>query len=348
MKRFQCRCGQTLFFNNTLCAACGSRLGFDPRALVLRTITWIGDSLWRDDEGNHIRLCRNALEHQVCNWLIPAGDADQYCTACRLTRTIPNLTAPENWQAWQRIEAAKRRLIYTLLELRLPVWAKTCDWPNGLAFDFIEDQRRNPLVRENYVMTGHEGGVITLNIAEADEVYRAMERKKMNESYRTLLGHFRHESGHYYFGHLIADDTTLTEFRALFGDERRDYDTALQGYYGQALNTDWQARHISAYATAHPLEDWAETWAHYLHMRDLLETAYSWDLAGTDAESPDFDVLLDLWRELSVKLNELNRSMGLRDAYPFVIHAAVAEKLRWVHQRLLAWRPDSDHPATAN
>ena len=342
MKRFKCRCGQPVFFENTLCMQCGALLGFDPWTLELLTLTR-ENNLLRSDAGAFYRQCRNWLEHDNCNWLVPAGGEKDYCIACDLNRTIPNLSTPNNIAYWNRLEHDKRRLIYTLLRLGLPVLSKGPDWPYGLAFDFIEDQRSNPHVERPYVTTGHRDGVITINVAEADDVMRTMARKHMNEAYRTVLGHFRHESGHYYFEILYRGDEVIRSFREQFGDERQDYVAALLHYYEAGPPQGWRERHISAYAAAHPLEDWAETWAHYLHISDSLETATDYHLTAHDL-SEDFSQGLVDWMQLTIVLNELNRSLGMRDPYPFVISALVASKLAFIHELIApysaAWGVD--------
>jgi hypothetical protein len=89
-----------------------------------------------------------------------------------------------------------------------------------------------------------------------------------------LLGHFRHEVGHYFWDRLVATDPhQLEEFRVLFGDDRQDYGEALKRHYDEGAPANWQDTYISMYATMHPWEDFAETWAHYLHIVDTLETA---------------------------------------------------------------------------
>lgn len=212
---------------------------------------------------------------------------------------------------------------------------RTRGWPQGLLFDFVEAPG-NAAEDDAAVMTGHKDGVITLNIAEADDVFRAMQRKHMNEAYRTLLGHFRHESGHYYFYYLVDDDAKLQYARELFGDERLDYRAALDRYYRFGPLAGWESAYISAYSTAHPVEDWAESWAHYLHMLDCLETAASYGMVEQLEWGESLDGWLQEWPQFTVLLNELNRAMGLRDAYRFVLSQAVAGKLRFIHQLLWA------------
>lgn len=325
MKRFECRCGRMIFFDDAECVACGAMLGFDPAACRMLAAE-AGSDNWTEG-GARYKSCGNR-QHD-CNWLVGFEQSDEFCISCGLNRTIPNLENPDNIGRWRRMEDAKRRLVYTLLDLGLPVRGRSRGQRNGLAFDFKEDQRTNPNVEEEHVAIGHTGGVITINVAEADDVLREQARTDLNERYRTLLGHFRHESGHYYFDLLVGKDDT--DFRELFGDERSDYSAALDRNYAGGAVPDWQDRFISAYASVHPLEDWAETWSHYLHIHDALETA----VAGGVAEpEPDFGRRLDLWMELSVTLNEFNRSLGLGDYYPFVISPVVRTKLEFVHRRL--------------
>lgn len=333
MKRFSCACGAQVFFENTRCLACNAVLGIDPQLLQMITLpaTSVTADWIETSEGARYRHCQNRLLYKNCNWLLGDPDPDAYCMACRLNRTIPNLSTEENLGHWTQLERAKRRLVFALLDLRLPVQSQADGWPFGLAFDFVEDKRSNPLVEEEHVSTGHAGGVITINVAEADDVLRAMARKQTNESYRTLLGHFRHESGHYYFEFLINDEERAARFGELFGNPAEPYDAALTRYYDEGPKSGWESSYISAYAASHPAEDWAETWAHCLHMIDTLETAGHHALAVDFDRDAGFDAHLREWMRLTIAFNDLNRSMGLRDAYPFVINPIVADKLRFIH-----------------
>jgi len=340
MKRYRCRCGQPIFFDNSQCINCGAPLGFDPGTLTLYALTETAEG-WRSDEGYLFRHCGNRIDYGNCNWLIEVNDDQAYCLSCRLNRTIPNLSSQRNIDYWNHLEVAKRRLLYTLLHLGLPVRSKQPDWPHGLAFDFIEDQRSNPDVEHEFVTTGHESGVITINVAEADDVIRAMARKRMDERYRTLLGHFRHESGHYYLSLLASTDAQRDAFRLTFGDDT-DYAEALTTYYRDGPPADWPSRYISAYAAAHPEEDWAETWAHYLHMYATMETAAEYGVISDDHSADDFAHQLEQWRALTVIMNELNRSMGARDAYPFVVTETVAGKLKYVHDLIIDYQSRGD------
>lgn len=278
------------------------------------------------------KKCQNNAEHGVCNWMVDAADSGALCLACRLNNVIPNLEIADDRALWGEVEMAKRRLLYTLLRLQLPLVPKLEDPEHGLAFDIKADDG------DERVLTGHAHGLITLNLAEADAVAREKMRVTMKERYRTLLGHFRHEIGHYYWDRLTGGAVRRKRFRALFGDERSDYAQALQRHYDSAVAPAAAPDDfISSYSAAHPWEDWAEIFAHYLHILDTLETAQQFGFTADvehDAslsEIGDFDLLLREWADLTVALNALNRSMGLPDAYPFAISAKVREKLEFVH-----------------
>jgi hypothetical protein len=295
------------------------------------------------------KRCTNLSTPAGCNWILQVksgpGDAMGLCIACRLNRAIPDLTIEENATHWGRIEAAKRRVLSLLVALKLPVASRVGDDPErGLAFDFLAQAPGGPPV-----MTGHADGVITLNVGEADDATREKIRADLHEPYRTLVGHFRHELGHYYWYRLVADSPDLMAgFRELFGDEREDYGAALQRSYSEGPKADWQATYVTAYASVHPWEDWAETWAHYLHMIDTAGTAASFGLNKTtlglidhfqrdmlyrpdDAGAGQFLSLLNSWVELTALMNELSRSMGERDLYPFALPKAAVPKLQFIH-----------------
>ena len=154
MKLFECQnCGQPLYFENTKCESCGLRLGYLPHQEVVTALEE-ADGGWRAlaGEGELYRFCANS-EHDVCNWLVPAEQAEIFCTACRHNRTIPDLGDPENLVRWRKIEYAKHRLFYTLLRLRLPLTTRSED-PNGLAFDFLSNPA-DGAADQAQVMTGH-------------------------------------------------------------------------------------------------------------------------------------------------------------------------------------------------
>jgi hypothetical protein len=275
--------------------------------------------------------------------MVPADDPTGFCAACRHNRTVPDLTVPGNDLLWRKIETAKHRLFYSLLRLDLPLENRGDDPDHGLAFDFLADP---PESHAAGVMTGHDNGLITLALREADDVTREKVRSKMGEPYRTLLGHFRHEIGHYFWDRLVATDADILQsFRALFGDDRQDYDKALKRHYDRGAPADWQKNFISMYAAMHPWEDFAETWAHYMHIVDTLETAAAFGLnvkprraRGGLAAAIDFDPyhvemdrLIDAWLPVEFATNSMNRSMGLNDLYPFLLSAKAIEKLSFVH-----------------
>ncbi len=321
MRAFQCGCGQRVFFDSTVCVRCGTDFGFDPERLDMVPLQ------------PGYQRCRNGLDYEACNWLLRADALPGYCWSCGLSEVIPNLAVADNLALWNRLESAKRRLIYDLLSHGLPIGPGR-RMP-GLRFRCLEDRRRNPDVVDEVVTTGHQAGVITLNVAEADDVERTAAREQMQERYRTLLGHFRHESGHYYLNELVADEASRARWRALFGDASVDYAGSLESYYRNGAPDDWAGSFVSAYATAHAHEDWAETFAHYLHIRDTLETARA-ERVGIVEEhwlpGDDLPGWILEWMRLSITLNELNRSLGMDDPYPFVMSAPVVKKLEFVHE----------------
>ncbi len=297
------------------------------------------------EEGGAFRLCSNYTEHGTCNWAMPGEATGSLCVSCGLTRTIPDLSVAGNRDAWLKLETAKRRLLFDVLTLRLPLLGKREDPAGGLAFDFLSDVVTVNGDRSR-VMTGHDNGLITINVAEADDLYRETQRIQHDEPLRTLLGHIRHEVGHYYWDRLIRDSDRLAEFRELFGDEQADYQAALKAHYERGAPANWADRFISAYASTHPWEDWAESWAHVMHMVDALETAHAVGLSvqpnrrdepalppasrASPARIGDFDQLLSEWYALTYVLNNLTRGLGLADAYPFVLSGAVVAKLRFI------------------
>jgi len=334
MNLFQCACGQTVFFENDCCTNCHRRLAFDPLNRVILSLDSYDQQtgLGFLAEGNQINLCRNDWEYGVCNWIV-TRPGDSYCLSCNLNHMIPNLLSSDRREWWADMEQAKRKLLYTLLGLQLPVVSKTEDPVGGLAFEFIEDKSSNPDVEDEIVLTGHKNGLITVNIAEADNVKREQVRQSLGESYRTLLGHFRHESGHYYFWKLINTPESFATFTELFGDSSQDYQQAMDDYYSRRDYLQRDPQFISHYAQAHPFEDWAECWAHYLHMIDTLETAEAFNISNGRGSDSGLTIegMLDRWKKLTVLLNALNRSMGMADAYPFVLSDLTLRKIHFVH-----------------
>lgn len=361
MKLFNCQnCGHTVFFENTHCEQCQSPLGFAPDLITL-------SALKPDNSGGWLALadtsqpaksryyCANH-QHQVCNWLVDSEDANTLCIACQMNRYIPNVNDLEQKQSWQEMEFAKHRLMYSLLRLQLPLQSKNDDPEAGLSFDFITPDE--PVPEDAEATTGHAEGQVTINLNEADPSEREQMRKDLNESYRTLIGHFRHEVGHYYWDQLIATNAQwLQDYRTMFGDEREDYGEALKVHYEQGPPADWNSRFVSTYASSHPWEDWAETWAHYFHLIDTLDTASAFGLslgapylpqhtntmvamtADLDPYTHDnFSDILNRSIALTFAVNSLNRSMGQPDLYPFVLNEPVKAKLEFIHRLMLSYR----------
>ncbi|MFT6165313.1 MAG: hypothetical protein ACJA1T_001444 [Zhongshania aliphaticivorans] len=374
MKTFRCSCDnkQLLFFESSSCVSCQRVVGLDDAFDKVEPYDF-------DEEGGcyfkarrpaaRYQKCDNNANYNVCNGmvnlddLVPEdGNDEVLCFACRFNETVPDLSIVEHIPLWQKMEAAKRRALYTLKALSLPLRNLRQDPENGLSFDFTTDRDVNDhfvskLDYSESVFTGHDCGHITINLAEADDVARSQTKHAMNERYRTLLGHFRHELGHYYFDQLIVGSEKKHALsKEYFGDDELDYQESLKKYYENKPADNWRDEFISEYATMHPYEDWAETWAHYMHIMDTLETAKNFSITGSitgdaaDAEETDelnlpqdsqffysqtsITSVLDAWMEFSVILNSLNRSMGMNDAYPFVLSQPVRKKLSFVHHAI--------------
>ncbi len=312
MRAFTCPvCRHLVTFESTECLHCGATLVFD----------------WDAREISTGPACANRALIG-CN-----GLATGLCRACALTRTRPNDADATGLAQLAVAEAAKRRLVFELLELGLPI-------DRGLTFDMLSSTYEP-------VTTGHADGVITLDLAETDPVHREATRTQLGEPYRTVLGHLRHEIGHYYQPILAPDGSPARErTRDLMGDDRADYQAALDKHYAEGPPPDWPDRYVSAYATMHPWEDWAETFAHYLHIRDVLQTAVAYGITvsgpsvlAADAEPlysypaavpDDLRAMLEAWLPLTYALNALNRSLGEDDLYPFVLAPAVIDKLAFI------------------
>jgi hypothetical protein len=313
-------CGRRVFFENFSCMSCGSPLAFSTRDMAMKALVGDGAAI----------ACANRSDF-VCNWATTSNEA--LCPSCRLDQVIPNLSWMGNGERWQRLEQAKRRVIVDLWRLGLPIVTRQEDASRGLAFQFLS----NALAQQP-VKTGHDDGLITLDIAEADDAEREARRNMMGEPYRTLVGHFRHEIAHYYWTLLVQDSRDIGAFRALFGDEREDYQDALARHYQNGAPADWSAHFISAYASSHAWEDWAETFAHFVHIVATMDTALDFHIAGAaraQISDPytetDFDALIAAFLPLTEAVNEINRSMGLPDVYPFVLTPDVIGKLHFVH-----------------
>jgi hypothetical protein len=344
MKLFKCQvCSQVLYFENSRCEKCGFALGYEPARNVLLALEQ-SDRSWHvigQSEAIY-KFCANA-SRAVCNWLVDASDPHDFCLACRHNGIIPDLSQPQNVRNWQKIEVAKHRLFYTLLRLDLPLSTRADD-PEGLVFNFLADSPYDPSAK---VVTGHDSGLITVALIEADDAERERRRSQMGEPYRTLLGHFRHEVGHYFWDRLVRDRQGEKDFAAMFGDFTADYGQALHAYYARGAPADWQDNFVTAYATAHPWEDFAETWAHYLHIVDTTEMAAAFDLHLEPRIDPtgqldtavnfnpyrarNFQNVIDNWLPMSFAMNSINRCMGQPDFYPFVLSPPAIAKLGFVH-----------------
>ncbi len=326
-----------MFFDNSLCLACGSELGYDPAARSMLALVADGDGLVPIG-GSPGRRRRCVNQHVArCNWLVAADDPEVLCASCRLTSVRPNDTETDVLAGFADAESAKRRLLQQLFDLGLPVVSKADDPDGGVTFELLSSRGRS-------VTTGHQGGVITLDLSESDDAHREFVRQQLGEPYRTVLGHLRHEIAHHYWPTLVESSGHLDEFRDLFGDERVSYHEALQRHYDDGTPAGWGDTHVSQYATAHPWEDWAETFAHYLHIHGGLQTADSFGLAvgepsataGASSWRAPHPVAIGptigRWLAMTFALNAMSRSIGQGDLYPFVLSPAVVAKLDFVHR----------------
>ncbi|NMF46748.1 hypothetical protein FQP81_14365 [Pseudoalteromonas distincta] len=374
MKTFKCNCTEQLilFFESSHCLACGRTVGIDDEFDQVEPYEIDEQSgLFYKAEAPEVfyKKCDNNAQYHVCNGMvnldtfIPVADKDEVlCFSCRFNETVPDLSIIGHIPLWKKMETAKRRALYTLKSLSLPLNTIIQEPESGLSFDFITDRNVSdhfvsPIIGQDVVFTGHDCGHITINLAEADDVARSQAKIAMGERYRTLLGHFRHELGHYYFDQLIANSPKKHALcKQYFGDDELDYQQALDTHYKQGAPANWHETFISEYATMHPYEDWAETWAHYMHIIDTLETAKNFSITGSTTgnefeldeadelrlpqsayyfnSQTSIDAILDTWMEFSIILNSLNRSMGLADAYPFVLTQAVRTKLSFIHHAI--------------
>lgn len=348
MQRFVCDCGNVLFFENSRCLNCGNEVGYDTESQAMVVIK----------PGSWMKRCDNGLKYGVCNWVVPASGGSALCQSCRLNRTIPDLREGRNQLLWGKMEGAKRRLICTLLRLGFSLPSKGENIRDGLAFDIVS------AFADPKVTMGHLNGVITVNLEEADDTYRQINRQQLGESARTLLGHFRHETGHYvwqrWLSHLDWGDPQRLAFRERFGDEWLDYAAALARHYAVGTPASASGNYISAYAASHPWEDWAETWSHYLQILEGLETCEGLGIevdrialpkmkfpaeAGklpavlpqSTTADQEFLAWLQRWVCISTLLNETSESLGQPAPYPFVVSVPVAQKLRLVHHYVALW-----------
>ncbi|ESQ94677.1 zinc-binding metallopeptidase family protein [Asticcacaulis benevestitus] len=351
MKLFRCdNCGNSIYFENRSCLKCGLRLGFVCEEISLHAMQPDANHAdrWRrvDQQQFVYRFCPNAA-FDVCNWLVRDDSDETFCTACRYNGLVPNAKSREGLRRWRAISDAQRHLFYSFLRWDLPRPSRKEDPIGGLRFD-LKDDKINPDGSCQPVLIGHDEGHIVIRTAEADDPTREQQRAMMNEPYRTLLGHFRHETGHFIWNKMVRDAGKTESFRAVFGDESVDYDEALKHHYARGPRPGWGSSYISYYATTHPWEDFAECFAHVLHIIDSLETAHMFGIAlapmshdflaahaNFDPYSVlDFERIAEVWIPLSLALNTIHHSMGERDLYPFILTPVIKGKLAYVHSLL--------------
>ncbi len=316
MRIFSCpACDGPLFFHNLNCV-CGVDVAYDPSA---------------DCFTSSINPCKNR-SIIACNWNRPA-ESESLCRSCAMTSVIPDLSLEVNRLFWSEAELSKRWVLANLARWH---WFTACDNGPSPEFHLLSEQT---VEGHKPVTIGHGRGIITINVAEADPVHRVAQRQSLGEPFRTMIGHFRHEIGHFVFSRLIQNEQFHSEFQRIFGNETGDYGAALQSYYAGGGIGDWQKEYVTAYASSHPLEDWAESFAHALHLVDIVDSAVATGLTNPTFLPPDYDSyreadaerLLTVGSDLGVGLNHVNRSMGLSDIYPFVLTPAVRLKLKFVH-----------------
>ena len=335
MERFACgACANEVRFDASTCRICGAQLGYVPGERTIRTIQPLGDGVSYAIRRSGVAWWRCLNAAWGCNWVLPADSGGTWCRSCGLTRGRPDDDRPDAVEAWSRAETAKRRLIHQLDRLALPIEGRSAATPNGLTFDLV-------YVPGERGLTGHLDGVVTLDLAEADDCHRDNIRRSLHEPYRTLIGNLRHEIGHHYWHRLVGQSDDLGRARALFGDDRVDYAAALAAHYEAPAESWDETRFITGYAAAHPLEDWAETFAHYLYVIDAVETAVAFGLTG-DApdraamprEAGTFAELLGQWRPLARAIDAIAEDVGSPPLYPFHPVGAVVDKLEFVHTRV--------------
>ena len=330
MRRFHCDvCENEVFFDSVSCERCSSKLGY---VLGLDDVLVEGGNAAQDAG---LRRCSNA-ELSRCTWLTaqPSG----LCESCQLTRTRPSNADAKGLKLFPVAEESKRHLVRDLTRLGFATRPQEGGEPATVGqapvFDLLSSVSENVTIgHANGVITiGHANGVITIDLAEGDDSYREQVRQRLEEPYRTMLGHFRHESGHYYEWQLVELTSRIDEARELFGEERADYQAEIDRHYEEGPPENWRDDYLSSHATMHPYEDFAETWAHYLHIQDTLETAVAFELLpAPEPGASARDVVINSWMPFATAMNVVNRSLGQRDLYPFVLPDKVIEKLAFVH-----------------
>ncbi|MCE0734212.1 putative zinc-binding metallopeptidase [Halomonas sp. G15] len=303
----------SLWFDN-LATADGTPVAYDPQARAFLPMP---------------PFCVNR-EVIGCNWIAPKQGA--FCRSCAMTALAPDPSIPDAMPNWAQTEAAKRWVLDNLGRWH---WFRPEDPGAPPVFHMLAEG-------PTPVAMGHAGGVVTISVAEADAVLRTTRREALEEPYRTMIGHMRHEISHMLWWRLSLRDDFLDAFRNMFGDERVDYPSALQQYFHDGPPPGWQSSFLTAYASAHPHEDWAETAAHLLHLTDITDSFVAAGLSSPELPSPHWDPymepdaerLMRVAASLVAGVNHVNRSMGLSDLYPFVLSDAARRKLVFVHDWL--------------
>jgi hypothetical protein len=339
MRSFKCTCGNQLFFDNSICVCCKHDVGWCPQCnAIVDVFINAGGRLVCSCCKAKLVKCVNYSAHNVCNRFVAADDVQNaetaFCDCCRFNRVVPDLNVEGNQEKWYRLEAAKRRTLFDLNMLGLPYGNQKDGVVPALVFDFkgdiIPDRRYRNISCGQKVYTGHDNGAITINIQEADDIERETLRVNMHEAHRSLLGHFRHEFGHYMWDVLIKGRRE-PDFIAIFGDHQNPpYDLALKNYYQTGPKPDWLMNYVSAYATMHPWEDFAETFAVYLDMASALDTAANRGLIP-NVNFGDVDAMIEKYKGVGIALNEMNRSIGLLDYLPEVFAPPIHQKLKFIH-----------------
>ncbi|MCB1348691.1 MAG: putative zinc-binding metallopeptidase [Paracoccaceae bacterium] len=314
MRVFPSPTGDSVVFFDNLLSPEQVPVGYDPEARAFVA---------------NVPFCSNR-EVIGCNWIATAPGA--LCESCAMTKLAPDTSVPGAINNWAKTEAAKR---WVLVNLRSWQWFGPQDTGVRPIFHMLAEG-------VDPVVMGHAYGVLTISIAESDPVLNVMRREALAESYRTMIGHLRHELAHMIWWRLSIEPDFLADFRALFGDEEADYRAALDRHYSNGPPEGWRDNFLTAYASAHPHEDWAETTAHLLHLIDIADSAIAVGLSAPDAPDrnwdaygePDAEKLTTIAAELAMKINHVNRSMGLSDLYPFVLHDRARQKLAFVHKWL--------------
>ncbi|MDX1483219.1 MAG: putative zinc-binding metallopeptidase [Alphaproteobacteria bacterium] len=303
----------SLWFDN-LATAEGLAVGYDPDARAFSSTA---------------PFCanRDALR---CNWI--ASGEGELCRACAMTGLAPDPSIPNAIANWAKTEAAKR---WVIDNLGLWDWFTPKDPGPRPVFHMLAEGAMP-------VFMGHADGVVTISVAEADPVLRITRRQALDEPYRTMIGHIRHELAHMLWWRLSLRTDFIDGFRDIFGDERSDYVAALERHYQQGPPVDWRLNYLTAYASTHPHEDWAETAAHLLHLTDIADSFIAVGLSTPELPGPGWDAygeadpdrLIHVAAALTVGLNHVNRSMGHSDLYPFVLSEPARRKLAFVHDWL--------------